>query len=279
MFLLAKYKLINLGAIGVSIGPFTTDEEHRYISKVLKDFKFLILRDKSSYDIAIKMNLPYKPVLAADLAFLLPETIKDLDLKMDKKKPQKLLGVSLCHYERYSSKNLENEERRESEILKVLNELKKNLEIKFRFFIMNGNSDTGDKEVTNNIVERLELEPDRFEIKKYNTDTLQTVADIHDCNVMFTVRLHGAIFAASQNIPSLLIEYHKKCSDYLTDIGVAEEWRIGDMQSPLSRIVTIINTLLEQKPSNFYTRRDELLIAAKNNFLDGDVLKKINENE
>jgi len=277
MFYLSKLKIIKIGAIGVSLGPFSSEKEYKYINDVLKEFKFLVVRDRTSYEIALRMNLPYKPVLGADLAFLLPQIMKNIEFKKSPKTTKKLLGISLCHYERYASKSLENEQRRENKIFKVLNKLKNNQDIKFRFFIINNNTGSGDEKLTNYMIKSLQLTQNRYEIISYNTDTLQTVNYIGECDAMFSVRLHGAIFAASQNIPSLLVEYHNKCTDYLDDIGVSKEWRIGDMESIVEEVVSKIHLLLNMKSNNFYVKRNNLLLAVKKNFLDKRVLEEIIE--
>ena len=41
IFFLANIGLCKMGAIGVSIGPFKTEEDYRYIKKQLLNFKFL----------------------------------------------------------------------------------------------------------------------------------------------------------------------------------------------------------------------------------------------
>ena len=142
-------------------------------------------------------------------------------------------------------------------------------------FIINNNTNSGDEELTHSMIERLKLESNRYEIIQYNTDTLQTVSYISECDAMFSVRLHGSIFAASQNIPSLLVEYHKKCTDYLDDIGVSKQWRIGDTESTVEEVVSKIYLLLNMKSNDFYVKRNDLLEAAKKNFLDKSVLKEM----
>ena len=268
IFLFAKIGLCKVGAIGVSIGPFKTEEDYIYIKKQLTKFKFLVLRDKKSYDIAVSMELPYKPILASDLAFLLPEL--HLSEKLQKSK-NKILGISLCHYERYTDGNIKNEVRRESLILEVLQEVIKTLNVKLRFFIINGHNSLGDEEFIMKTIAKLSLSKKEYEVINYSPNTLSMLDKIVECDTVFTTRLHGAIFAAAMNIPSLLVEYHEKCSDYLDDIGLEDDWRIGDMEIPPLLIKEKILVLLEKKQQCFYPNREHLMVRSKNNFLKVEV--------
>lgn len=272
---LSKSKILNVGAIGVSLGPFKSDKDFEYIKEILYYFKFLVLRDKVSYNLALKMNLPYKPVLGADLAFLLPKfiSVSNYNIERDINNKERIMGISLCHYERYSSlENIDNENRREDRIFELLELLKKDDNLKFKFFIINGNSKTGDIEITDNFIKRLSLREDRYELIPYNHNTIEVISKIVECNLVFSVRLHSAIFSATQNIPSLLVEYHPKCKDYLDDIGVSDKYRIGDMNINVIDIVSKIYSILDKEPCNFYPKKEELIRLSEKNFLDENIL-------
>lgn len=264
-FTLARLNIIKMGAIGVSIGPFKTNDDYRYIESVVQKFKFLVLRDIRSYEIACNMHLPYKPVLAADLAFLLPAIPKKISFL--KRSNCKILAISLCHYERYtSSYDIENELRRENAIFSVLNRLKNKSDIVFRFFIINGSSVNGDNDLTLNIIKKLDLAKEKYELIPYNSDTLEVYDLLSNADAMYSTRLHGAIFAAAANTPSILVEYHKKCSDYLDDIGIDEKWRVGDMSVSPESVANNIQNLLLGNYNNFYPRRDILMKRSVKNF-------------
>lgn len=279
IFALAKLKIIKVAAIGVSIGPFNSEKDYLYIQEILKEFQFLVLRDKESYKIALEMNLPYNPILGADLAFLIPKMTSNNKQINNSNHSQKIIGVSLCHYERYSSKNFEKEKKRENKIFEVLNKLKNDLTIKFNFFIINGNNISGDKEITHSFINNLKLNSNQYIVSEYTEDTIKTIEKISTCNVMFSTRLHGAIFAASLNIPSILVEYHKKCTDYLDDIGILEEWRIGDMKGDPSLIVKKLYNLINYQYNDYYPNRTELIKNAEKNFISPKILDKLDVNE
>ncbi len=274
MYLLSKVKLLKVGAIGVSVGPFKSEDDYKYIKSVLKNFKFLVLRDKMSYNISCGMDLPYTPILAADLAFMLPR-IKGISLSKNKNNIKKIIGISLCHYERYVGRNIDNEKRREDTIYTVLNELKKDKNIMFRFFVINGNRLTGDLELTQSMIKQLSLETKQYELISYSSHTLEVFDLIDACDLMYSTRLHGAIFAAAANVPSLLVEYHQKCTDYLDDIGIDQEWRIGDMQVSPTEVAIKIKKLLKGNQDNFYPNRQEMINLSQKNFIDKVIVKEI----
>ncbi len=274
MYLLSKVKLLKVGAIGVSVGPFKSEDDYEYIKSVLKNFKFLVLRDKMSYNISCGMDLPYTPILAADLAFMLPR-IKGISLSKNKNNIKKIIGISLCHYERYVGRNIDNEKRREDTIYTVLNELKKDKNIMFRFFVINGNRLTGDLELTQSMIKQLSLETKQYELISYSSHTLEVFDLIDACDLMYSTRLHGAIFAAAANVPSLLVEYHQKCTDYLDDIGIDQEWRIGDMQVSPTEVAIKIKKLLKGSQNSFYPNRQEMINLSQKNFIDKVIVKEI----
>jgi len=210
------------------------------------------------------MKLPYKPVLAADLAFLLPEIYqKKKDHCYNK---TNIIGVSLCHYERYVQGDIENEKRRETLCFEVLRDLVDVQELKFCFFVLNGNDFIGDREIIESTIKTLNLKKERYEVVDYSPNTLEMLSKIEECSVVFTTRLHGAIFSAATNIPSLLVEYHVKCSDYLDDIAIDDSWRIGDMSMPPRQIKEKIIQLLDYE-GVFYKNKDVIMKRAKENFL------------
>ncbi|MCK4441655.1 MAG: polysaccharide pyruvyl transferase family protein, partial [Sulfurovaceae bacterium] len=161
---------------------------------------------------------------------------------------------------------------REERIFELLNILKNDNNIKFRFFIINGNSKTGDAEITDNFINRLSLKEDRYELIPYNPNTIEVISKLVECSLVFSVRLHFAIFSATQNIPSLLVEYHQKCKDYLDDIGVSDEYRIGDMNINAIDVVSKIYSILYKKQYNFYPKKEELIKLSEKNFLDENIM-------
>lgn len=232
-----KYKQhLKIGAIGVSIGPFSSKKNEKEIIEYIKQMDFLALRDKSSYEFANSLNLDYNPVEAFDLAALLPQIY--LNTKTKNATTLKRIGVSVCNYERYiKGGNKENETRRNTFIIELLKQLKKNKQFIFRFFIFNGNQKIGDEGLTREIIRNLQLESDRFDIIPYDPVTERTWNLIQDCDTVISTRLHASIFACFAKVPFFLIEYHRKCADFLQDVGQEEKYRLFDAEMNVGTVV------------------------------------------
>lgn len=237
------------GAIGISLGPFKNTNAENNTLDYLKTLDFLALRDKKSYDLAKSYNLPYQPIKAFDLAALLPE-IYNFDINKEKIKTSKesIVGISVCNYESYTNGNLANEERRNKFIIDLVNELKKNESIKFRFFIFNGNLTMGDEKLTKEIITKLNTDDKlNFEIIPYLSKVEETYHLIASCDVVVSTRLHASIFACYSNTPFFLLEYHRKCTDFLNDVGQSEDYRIMDAEIEVGKVVSEIEKILFHK--------------------------------
>ncbi len=222
-------KKIKIGAIGVSVGPFKTKEDEKAVQQYLREIDFIALRDKRSYEYVNSIsNLPYQPVDAFDLAALLPE-IYGYPENQSSNNSQKTVGISICPYESvHKGGNVENEMRRNEQIINLIKILDKKEDILFKFYIINGNQNNGDKKLTQDVINK--AQPKKFVMVDYNKDTQAVWKDINSCDAVIATRLHAGIFACFGNTPFMLVEYHKKSTDFLVDIGQAEQARIFDAE-------------------------------------------------
>ena len=234
------------GAIGVSIGPFKSlNIEKKYI-ELFKKFNFLTLRDKESFEIACSYNLPFKPILTFDLAAILPKIYGNSSIKTNN-----TLGISVCNYESYiKGGNLKSENDRNIYVLNLITRLCQNFEkcIKINFYIFNGNDIIGDDKLSNYYINELnKIGFCNIKIYKYNKNVKSVWHSISSCNVFITTRLHASIFSYLQNIPFFLIEYHRKCTDFLDTINYPNEQRIfKNMDSLENDIIKISNVLINK---------------------------------
>lgn len=254
-----------LGAIGVSLGPFQSEQDRRDVQEYLKRFSFLALRDKRSYDEACSMKLPYEPVEAFDLAALLPDIYGSARNQVVSKRSIPVLGIALCNVKVRSGENSLQENERENRIFEVLMNISKTLKVKFRFFVFNGNCLSGDYGITEKFVHSLKELSD-VEIFPYSHDPESVWHGIGQCDAFFSVRLHGGIMACFAGVPFMMAEYHQKCTDFLDDIGYPQNFRVGDMEKSSQDTAEMLIDILSSSDSFSFSVSPEFAEMAKRNF-------------
>lgn len=210
-------KLINKTmAFGVSIGPFVNQKDKLNNIKLLSAFNKVFVRDYSSFVMnSSKFNY------SSDPALLLGEIFPKL---MGRKNNN--LGLNIGSFSS-SSNNIKT-------IIKLL----KKEDIYKRYscikcFVFNKN----DFENTQLMVKKLNEQKlnINIEIIQYTNNTKNFLEEYSKCRVVIGERLHSAIIAMSFNIPFILFEYHKKCTDFLKEIdyGINNEEKMKSiLQSP-----------------------------------------------
>lgn len=262
----AKYfksinKSLKLGAIGVSVGPFKSSKEEQAVKAYLNSLEFLALRDKRSFDYASSLDLPYKPIKAFDLAALLPDIFGNTVQTTPTSK--KTIGISICKYESYTNGDLEREKKRIDYFKDLVEILEKNTEVNFKVFIFNGHPEMGDWKVSKELMSN--IDPSRVVVIPYLSNVEKTWQEISSCSMVISTRMHASIFACYAKVPFMLLEYHKKCSDFLDDVGQYEKYRLYDAEADLNTVVPIIEEILNdsyQSPKYL----DETVALSKRNF-------------
>lgn len=264
-----KGSKIMVGGIGVSIGPFKTLIDEKSTIEYLKNIDFLAVRDKTSFDFASSLNLPYETVNAFDLAALLPEIY---GIKMQNNlSSKKVIGISVCPYESISNTaNIENEKKRNATVVELLKILNREENIHFKFFIINGHAKVGDQKLTKETIEK--VSPYSYEVIPYTRKTQSVWDAIASCDFVISTRLHAAIFACFSNTPFMLNEYHRKCGDFLENIGYEESLRMFDSEYQPKTTAKDIIEILNDKSKYIYPKRiDEMRNLAELNFSGVDL--------
>lgn len=240
-----KNSKLKIGAVGVSIGPFKNLRDERATIEYLKGIDFISVRDQLSFDFLESLQLPYKPINAFDLAALLPD-IYGLNEVEYLGSERKVVGVSVCPFESIvDCSKIENEVRRNSMVIELLRILDKNANIHFKFFVINGHPIVGDMKLT---IETLnKVSPTSYEIVEYSRKTHAMWNQIASCDFIISTRLHAAIFACFSKTPFVLNEYHRKCGDFLDNIGYDKNLRLFDNQySPTEKAKLILEILSDK---------------------------------
>lgn len=233
---------LKIGGIGVSIGPFKSLNDEKATIEYLKNIDFLAVRDQASFDFASTINLPYQTINAFDLAALLPDIygLNKIETTITSKKT---IGISVCPVESINDKNnIADERSRNRNLVELLKHLDIDNDIHMKFFVINGNPRVGDLKLTLETIES--AAPKSFEIIHYTKKTRTVWNEIKSCDFVISTRLHAAIFACFSNTPFMLNEYHKKCGDFLDNVGYEESLRLFNNEfSPKEKAGMITNIL------------------------------------
>lgn len=229
--------------IGTSIGPFENIDNYKSTQNLLSKFEMIGVRDYSSLDIVKEMNLDNEATFTFDNAILLDRVFPEAFLSSKNTNETFKIGISLCRYESYNNMNIEVEKERESRIketvdLIISNGNINNLELVFIEF--NGNMINGDAEVTNEFYKYYKGRC-KARIINYSNNTSKMIKEINDCDFIFGVRLHSGIIAYALGIPFVLVEYHKKCTEFLNTINNQYRFNLSDTNKNVSLIEEIIN--------------------------------------
>ncbi len=253
---------LKLGAIGVSLGPFRTVQNEKDVIKYLKSLDFLALRDDRSYQYSCSLDLPYQPIKAFDLAALLP-LVYAADNYHNPKRNGKTIGISICNYESYVGGDLRKERKRNDYFKRLVEQIASQTEVNFKVFIFNGNPKTGDLDVSKKLIENIDTM--RFDIIPYLGNVEKTWKEILSCDLMISTRLHASIFACYAEVPFMLLEYHRKCTDFLNDVGQDKKYRLYDAEVPLNEIFPTIIEILSGE-YNTPSHLDATISLSRRNF-------------
>jgi len=245
-----KYKFLynKLGTIGTSIGPFKSQQDRESIKEFLKKFNFICVRDYESIKILEEMGIQKQYSFSFDPAILIKDVFPSLKEKKKKKYDKVKLGVSLCHHERYVGEDLRIEKEREKAIELLLDEVvesNKNIS-EIVFFIFNGNEKRGDEEITKYFYNKYK-DKIKTSIVDYTPDTEQFCQQLNSCDMIFGVRLHSGILAYVLNIPFILVEYHKKCTDFLNTINYSNRFDVHNHQHNVQLFNNMVNSIINNE--------------------------------
>jgi polysaccharide pyruvyl transferase WcaK-like protein len=240
------------GAIGISTGPFKSMADYEWVKKFLGKFEFISVRDYQSFNTLESMKLPGKIVQAFDMAVLSP--IIDQEVVTERKiKRNIVLGISICHYERFINGDLLKEAKRENNLFQTIELiLRDHKDVEIRIFSLNNHPINGDKLLAIELKQHLSNFQDRIEIICHENDPLATWRQIKECDMMIGIRLHSCILAYAAKIPFIMVEYHQKCSDFLDYINFPKQYRLFDECIEPTDLSHNVHEILDMGSEKFY---------------------------
>lgn len=206
------FKNIKINGLGLSLGPFNSENETKKYHKLVRNFDYLLVRDNASYREASKNFTDCNIELSFDLAVL---GIDKLTNKITKKEG---VGISLCHGISYDE-------------IKLIADKIISSDLGAKIFVLNYHESIGDKEMSEKLAVYFKSQGYlKFEIISAGEHTVEDIWNqIGSCEIFFSVRLHGAITAYCHNVPFILYEYQKKCKDYLETVGQEKDLIISSV--------------------------------------------------
>ena len=205
--------------VGVGIGPLRT----RIGSLVTKVGLALqcgcSVRDRKTMRTIERLNVQKTLIPAFDLAALL---VPDQQIA----RATAVLGVSLT----WTAESERGEVPLDEIVAKALSEeLDSERAWIVRVFIIRGGEREDDRKISSRFKDRLQaLLPDQaIEILPYSSDPEVTLNRIAACSHFIATRFHSAVFAYVGKCRMMVIEYHRKLSDFADDIGLGKEFVVA----------------------------------------------------
>ncbi len=219
---LAEKRRIGLSAIGVSIGPFASSSAERRIKQLLGRFEYLSVRDRASLDIARSFNLACTPTYGSDLAFLYPR-VCDADSN-ENTEVARSIGFSPC--------DLVGDEARARSycdaFVRSVVRARRDRDLPVCILNLNEHPQIGDDVWCRYTAEQLADRRIPHVLRSYGQLGIRGTWDlVSTFSAYMTVRLHGAVTACATGTPYLLYEYHRKCTDFLDEVGYPEARRMS----------------------------------------------------
>lgn len=212
-------------AIGVSIGPFDSRASEEAVIAFLRRFEYVSVRDRASYELLQGYGLDGRIALGRDLAGLMPALAGPAARPP---RERKVLGYSPCLIGGRPETT-----RRIDELF--VEAVRRRPDVEVKVFSLNSHPAHGDTERSRHVHARLaEAGVSAERIEYAQAGVLATWREIGACDAMVSVRLHGAITAYLCGVPFVLFEYHKKCTDFLDDIGQPHPLRAGTDEAALA---------------------------------------------
>jgi polysaccharide pyruvyl transferase WcaK-like protein len=189
-----------VAAVGVSVGPFSSNDRQTAFAQILRKIGRMAVRDESSV-LTVKAMTGGSPANFGDLAFALPAIYRPAC--HDRKKRTLVVAV---HLDIYAEATLQ--------ILQVVDQARLVDEVHFLSLDKPSAGVTGD-------IARMFVPQNVAVTRSQYLGCITTVVDtIASASCVVTSKLHGAVTAFVYGVPALLYCYERKCSQFLAENGL-----------------------------------------------------------
>jgi polysaccharide pyruvyl transferase WcaK-like protein/O-antigen/teichoic acid export membrane protein len=210
-------------ALGVSIGPFTTQEDRAAVTDFVKTFDRLVVRDDSSFVLGQEMRPEAETLMGGDLAALYDPPTQQSGARDH---AVRRIGFSVCAFAGFGVTEAAEAAKTLAAALAATRPAGVRDEVVI--FALNNHRDSGDDALAVSAHEALSESMTPSTIARYSdlgvADTWQSISSL---DALLAVRLHAAITAYLTSVPFALLEYHAKCTDFLDDVGQPGHLRVS----------------------------------------------------
>jgi polysaccharide pyruvyl transferase WcaK-like protein len=197
-----------------SIGPFKNGTLYSMVKYVIKKSSLITARENITYDLLLNLGIKNNIILTHDLAFLL-EPVKNGDLdaiagKNNLKKDVKYVGVSISSLISWYSLEKKSPEQ---VYINIMTELCDYIVEKYGYaliFVPHTMKPGEDDRIISNIVKANMKNKNQVIVVEQELNGSELKGIIGFCSVFIASRMHAAIAALSQSIPTMVIAYNHK---------------------------------------------------------------------
>lgn len=216
-----------LAAVGVSIGPFENSASEARAAAFAERFAYIAVRDRRSYELAVRMGLGGIAHQGRDLAGLLPLLVsaRARASRNGNDRPVRI-GLAPCNYT-VGHYPAPDPQAWPAALVEALAALAAVRPLQVDVFSLNEHASHGDRALAERL--RSDLRQARIAARVLPYRGLGPIAmarAIAECDAFVSARLHGAIVAYLQDVPFAIVDYHAKCADFAADIGLPAAQRI-----------------------------------------------------
>lgn len=232
-------------AAGVSVGPFPNTGAEASAARFLNRLDFVGVRDQVSYQRVLEIAPKAHVKLTFDLAPLL---IQEMRNPAGRTPPARRgLGVALCNYERFVGGVAKRENERLAVVAEAIRTCVRAGAVDHVVLIdFNGHPQYGDNALHAELAHRLGADVSTEHVR-YCDDPVTVMRRIGTLRGMLAMRLHAAIFAFCNSVPSVLLCYHEKCGEWARMIGAPMERTLDAAQLDPAALASQIKGLFQSE--------------------------------
>jgi polysaccharide pyruvyl transferase WcaK-like protein len=216
---------IKIGAVGISLGPFTNEKQRELAQQILDLLDFVVVRDERSFLLLKSFNTKYQAVMAPDLAMLLPSLRK---IEQQSNVNEKTLGISL-RVGYVTDEIIEMMIKASETLIKQHGFTKIKL---FHFCALDGQKDSVPSDrLLSRMPEKLAKITEHV---AYAYDPVDFYEEIGTCDFMICMRLHASILSYCMGTSFVIVPYRQKCIDFGKQVaGLDDNFFIREEEDPV----------------------------------------------